>query len=97
MRQGRCLGLVGGLGPGATVHYYGALLRAHAAAGRKPDILIAHADLCRIPAREGAEAVILAGTDLAMLFAEAGAGFPAVDCSGLHVAEIVRRLGGAHG
>lgn len=48
MKQGRCLGLVGGLGPGATVHYYNALLRAHAAQGIAPDILIAHADLGRV-------------------------------------------------
>lgn len=48
MKQGRCLGLIGGLGPGATVHYYDALLRAHAARGLAPDILIAHADLGRV-------------------------------------------------
>ena len=30
--EGRCLGLVGGLGPGATVHYYRGLIAAHACA-----------------------------------------------------------------
>jgi aspartate racemase len=44
-RPGRCLGLIGGLGPGATVHYYQGLLAAHAAAERVPRLLIAHADL----------------------------------------------------
>jgi aspartate/glutamate racemase len=27
-KEGRCLGLVGGLGPGATVYYYNGLLAA---------------------------------------------------------------------
>jgi aspartate racemase len=45
--EGRCLGLVGGLGPGATVHYYRGLIAAHAAAGRVPRMLIAHADVDR--------------------------------------------------
>lgn len=226
MEQGRCLGLVGGLGPGATVHYYNALLRAHAAQGIAPDILIAHADLGRVLGavgrgdneglacylaglierlaragaevaavaavtphictpvlrglsplplvdmaeelraglagrglgrialfgtrftvetgmfgqlagfnvvrptaaeiarvhdiylaiveagtgtppqleelrrvahcvieREGVEAVVLAGTELSLVMDEANAGFPAVDCAGLHVTGIVRRLG----
>ena len=44
-REGRCLGLIGGLGPGATVHYYRGLLAAHAAQGRVARMLIAHADV----------------------------------------------------
>jgi aspartate racemase len=44
-KQGRSIGLIGGLGPGATVHYYQALLRAHAARGVRPDIVIVHADV----------------------------------------------------
>jgi aspartate racemase len=47
-RTGRCLGLIGGLGPGATVQYYRGLLAAHVAAGRVPRLLIAHADLDRV-------------------------------------------------
>src|SRR6185437_13857892 len=46
-REGRCLGLLGGLGPGATVHYYRGLLAAHAAAGRVASMLIAHVDVDR--------------------------------------------------
>ena len=44
-RQARCLGLIGGLGPGATVHYYRGLLAAHEAQGRVARMLIAQADV----------------------------------------------------
>lgn len=44
-KEGRCLGLIGGLGPGATVHYYGKLVAAHEAQGYVPRMLIAHADV----------------------------------------------------
>jgi len=44
-KQGRVLGLVGGLGPGATVYYYNGLLAAHKAQGRVARMLIAHADV----------------------------------------------------
>jgi aspartate racemase len=47
MSEGRCLGLIGGLGPEATTHYYRALLAAHKAAERTPRMLIAHADVDR--------------------------------------------------
>src|SRR6476469_8168310 len=43
--EGRILGLVGGLGPGATVHYYSGLIAAHKAQGRVARMLIAHADV----------------------------------------------------
>jgi aspartate racemase len=44
-KQGRILGLIGGLGPGATVHYYRGLLAEHAAHDRIARMLIAHADV----------------------------------------------------
>ena len=222
-KEGRILGLVGGLGPGATVYYYNGLLAAHKAQGRVARMLIAHADvdhgrplaeankldelahylndfidatvaggaemaaivaitphictaqllpLLRIPLidmvsvvadairarglkrvalfgtrstvasrmfgrldvdvampqpdeidfihnayldvvydrstpagidrlrelahtlirREGAEAVLLAGTDLSMVLNEQNAGFPTIDCAGAHIREITRRL-----
>jgi aspartate racemase len=53
-KEGRCLGLIGGLGPGATVHYYRGLIAAHEAQGRVARMLIAHADVNR--ARPLAEA-----------------------------------------
>src|SRR5215468_9656367 len=46
-KEGRCLGLVGGLGPSATVYYYRGLLAAHEAAGRAARLLIAHAEVNR--------------------------------------------------
>jgi aspartate racemase len=42
--------------------------------------------------RDAAEAVLLAGTDLSMVMNEQNAGFPTLDCAGVHVAEITRRL-----
>ena len=45
--NGRCLGLVGGLGVGATVHYYDKLAKAHEARGRSLNIVIVHAEISR--------------------------------------------------
>ena len=42
--------------------------------------------------RDGAESVLLAGTDLSMVLNEANAGFPTIDCAGVHIAEIAKRL-----
>lgn len=47
-QEGRSLGLIGGLGPGATVHYYREIVAAHAAQARVPKMLIAHADVGRV-------------------------------------------------
>jgi aspartate racemase len=47
-KDGRCLGVIGGLGVGATVHYYQAIVRAHKELGRAPRLLIAHADVDRV-------------------------------------------------
>jgi aspartate racemase len=44
----RCLGLIGGLGVGATVFYYQQLVKQHAARGMVADLLIAHADVNRV-------------------------------------------------
>ena len=49
------------------------------------------ADLQR---RDGVEAILLAGTDLAVIFDEANAGFPAIDVARLHIDAIVERLAG---
>ncbi len=48
MNKGRCLGLVGGLGVGATIHYYQKLARAHEEHGRTLDIVITHAETSRV-------------------------------------------------
>ena len=42
--------------------------------------------------RDGVEAVLLAGTDLAVIFDEVTAGFPCIDCARVHIDAIVERL-----
>jgi aspartate racemase len=44
MKKGRCLGLVGGLGVGATIHYYRSLAQIHADRGCGLNIVVAHAE-----------------------------------------------------
>jgi aspartate racemase len=46
-KPGRCLGLIGGLGPAATIHYYRELIAAHERQARVQRLLIAHADIHR--------------------------------------------------
>ena len=45
--------------------------------------------LCR---RDRIEAIVLAGTDLNLVFNEANAGFPAVDCAAAHIDAIVAQM-----
>src|SRR5260370_18957916 len=40
-----CVGVIGGLGVGATVHYYEKITAACKARGISPDLVIAHADV----------------------------------------------------
>src|SRR5258705_12946955 len=40
-----CVGIVGGLGVGATVHYYEKITAACKAHGKVPDLVIVHADV----------------------------------------------------
>jgi aspartate racemase len=47
-KETRCLGLIGGLGPGATIHYYRELVAAHEKQARVPRLLITHADVHRV-------------------------------------------------
>ena len=42
--------------------------------------------------RDGVEAILLAGTDLAVIFDEASAGFPCIDVAQAHIAMIVETL-----
>ncbi len=46
--RGRCLGLIGGLGVGATVHYYEELAKAHEAQGRELELIMAHVQMSRV-------------------------------------------------
>ena len=52
-------------------------------------------DLARsLERREGVEAIVLAGTDLNLVFNETNAGFPAVDCAAAHIEAIVAQMAG---
>jgi aspartate/glutamate racemase len=42
--------------------------------------------------RDRADAIILAGTDLSLLFNDANTDFPHIDCSRLHIEAIMRSL-----
>lgn len=79
MNPEKCLGLVGGLGVGAAVHYYVNLAKAHHAQGRAMHLVMAHAeprwDMLRAGDREGL-ARYLAGFILRMK--DAGAEFAVV-------------------
>ncbi len=46
--KGRCLGLIGGLGVGATILYYQELVKEHAVRRCVPNLLIIHADVNRV-------------------------------------------------
>jgi aspartate racemase len=46
----------------------------------------------RLIEREGVEAIVFAGTDLALLFNESNTTFPFIDCSQLHVDAIMKQL-----
>jgi len=48
MDTGRCLGLIGGLGVGAAVHYYTNLTRAHQMRTRELDMVMVHAEPPRV-------------------------------------------------
>jgi aspartate/glutamate racemase len=42
--------------------------------------------------RDGAEAILLAGTDLSTVFNATNTGFPALDCAAVHIKAITKRL-----
>lgn len=42
--------------------------------------------------RDGVQSILLAGTDLTLLFDESSAEFPCVDCAAAHMGEILKRL-----
>ncbi len=44
----KCIGLVGGLGVGAAIHYYDALARAHEARGSRLELTMVHAQMTRV-------------------------------------------------
>jgi aspartate racemase len=44
----KCIGLVGGLGVGAAIHYYDALARAHDERGSRLELTMVHAQMARV-------------------------------------------------
>src|ERR1700728_473116 len=92
---GRCIGLIGGLGVGATVHYYQELAKAHAGGGRVLNLVMAHADVNRVlgaaqACDKAGLAEYLAG--LIARLANAGAEFVAIPAVTLHIciAELLK-------
>jgi aspartate racemase len=74
-----------------TIHEtYLELVRDGAGSERQFHILndIAHT-LC---SRAGAEAIVFAGTELSLVFNAGNTDFPHIDCAGLHIESIMRRL-----
>jgi aspartate racemase len=87
-QPGRCLGLIGGLGPGATVHYYRQLVAAHERRGRTLRLLIAHADIQHVYALVAAKDLDGLARYLAALAADMAAGgaeFTAIVAATPHV------------
>lgn len=77
----RWIGLIGGLGPGATVHYYQELVKAHEVRGRQARLLIAQADLpLVVDASARGDRVAMADhlASLMRRLADAGAGIGAI-------------------
>ena len=48
----------------------------------------------RLVTRDAVDAILLAGTDLTLLFNESNTDFPHVDCAALHIREILRQVTG---
>lgn len=75
----------------ALIHEtYSAIARAGCATDEQSAILRDLAHL--ICSRDSVQAVVLAGTDLSVVFDESNTDFPAVDCAKLHVQAIAERL-----
>jgi aspartate racemase len=92
---GRCIGLIGGLGVGAAVHYYQELAKAHAGRGRVLNLVMAHADVNRVLGAAQTDdraglAEYLAG--LIARLASAGAEFAAIPSVTPHIciAELLK-------
>lgn len=81
MTDAKMIGLVGGLGVGATMHYYEKLAAAFVARGAQPGLLISHADIGRAFAlvQQGAMDELAAYLNQHLThLADAGCGFAAI-------------------
>ncbi len=73
--QPACLGLVAGLGVGAGIFYYRALVNAHLARGLSPRLVMVHADVQKVMALSAAREIdALAGYLTGLLHQLAGGG-----------------------
>jgi aspartate racemase len=85
-----CLGLIGGLGVGAAVHYYQELAKAHAARGAILNLVMVHADVNRVLRQAAAgETDSLAEylSTLIQRMADAGAQIAAIPSVTPHICE----------
>jgi aspartate racemase len=86
---GRCIGLIGGLGVGAAVHYYQELAKAHAARGRVLNLVMVHAHMDRVRSAIAAGDKSAVASYLATLITRlraAGADFAVVPAVAPHIA-----------
>jgi aspartate racemase len=84
----RCLGLIGGLGPAATVHYYNQILAACSRRGVAPRLVMTHADASVVRDRVGKGDSEGLATYLAAhvrTVAKAGADFAAIPAIAPHI------------
>jgi aspartate racemase len=89
MASGRCIGLIGGLGVGASVYYYQELAKAHAARGHVLNLVMVHAHVDRVlGAVEARDKDGLASylADLIGRLKSAGAEFAVVPAVAPHIA-----------
>ena len=87
-KEARCLGLIGGLGPGATVLYYRELIAAIEKRACVPRLLIAHADFNKVYAAVTAKDYDALAKYLAGLIADmakGGAEFTAIVAATPHI------------
>jgi aspartate racemase len=73
----------------AVIHdIYSQLARTGSVSSDQHRLLIEVAE--RLRARDGAEVIVLAGTDLSTLFNESNTPFPHLDCARAHIQAIMR-------
>ena len=88
MAASRCLGLIGGLGVGAAIHYYRALAAGHQKRNRSLDLVMVHAEVERVLGYIGANDLTALADYLAELItrlSRAGADVAAIPAVAPHI------------
>jgi aspartate racemase len=88
MTASRCLGLIGGLGVGAAIHYYRELAAEHQKRGRTLELVMVHAEVERVLGYIGASDLTALADYLAGLIARlsrAGADIAAIPAVAPHI------------